>query len=189
TTSAPLSIHALLVDMCDPSIDLRATRSDERRQTPSRWGSSVGARAAINGDFFGYTTYGTVGLAMGSGQRWTDTADNASWALFAAGRDGKISIRPESENLGTTPEAWMREIVGGDPNCLVGGVPQYDTDSHYAERHPRSAVGISRDGKTLILAVVDGRSTSSRGVTTQELGQVLLDLGAWDAMNFDGGGS
>ncbi|MGC4119345.1 MAG: phosphodiester glycosidase family protein [Myxococcales bacterium] len=95
----------------------------------------------------------------------------------------------EAENLGATPEAWMKQIVGGDPSCLVNGVALSSTDSHYDELHPRSAVGLSQDKKTLILLVVDGRRSGSVGVTTYKLGQILLSLGAWDAMNFDGGGS
>ena len=72
----------------------RATKSAERQKTPSAWGTLVGARAAINGDFFNYTNYSTVGLAMGDGEVWAGTADSASWALFAAGKDGRISNHP-----------------------------------------------------------------------------------------------
>ncbi|HEY3450462.1 MAG TPA: phosphodiester glycosidase family protein [Myxococcales bacterium] len=189
TASGPVEYDALFVDLCDPSLDLRATKSAERQRTPSAWGTAVGARAAINGDFFNYTDYSTVGLAMGDGAAWPGTSDNATWALFAAGKDGRVEIRLEAESLGATPEAWMREIVGGDPNCLVAGVAKSSADSHYGQLHPRSAVGLSQDRRLLVLLVVDGRSTASVGVTTFQLGQILLSLGAWDGMNFDGGGS
>jgi hypothetical protein len=56
--------------------------------------------------------------------------------------------------------------------------------------HPRTAAGISRDGKTLYLLVIDGRQPwYSMGATTAELGQWLLALGAWDGINLDGGGT
>jgi exopolysaccharide biosynthesis protein len=54
---------------------------------------------------------------------------------------------------------------------------------------PRTAVGFSRDSSTLYLLVVDGRSTLSAGMTTVQLAAMLQRLGAWHAMNFDGGGS
>jgi exopolysaccharide biosynthesis protein len=58
------------------------------------------------------------------------------------------------------------------------------------ERHPRTAAGVSRDGRTLLLLVVDGRQPGwSVGVTLPELGQMMLDAGAWNAVNLDGGGS
>lgn len=57
------------------------------------------------------------------------------------------------------------------------------------EMHPRTAVGVDRDTKELILLVVDGRQSFSRGYTMAELGKMMLRLGVEDALNFDGGGS
>ena len=57
------------------------------------------------------------------------------------------------------------------------------------EMHPRTAVGVDRDTKELIVLVVDGRRDFSRGYTMVELGNMMLRLGAEDALNLDGGGS
>lgn len=57
-------------------------------------------------------------------------------------------------------------------------------------RHPRTAVGLSRDGRTLIVAVVDGRQPGhSVGLTLPELADLMIKLGADEAINLDGGGS
>ena len=57
-------------------------------------------------------------------------------------------------------------------------------------RHPRTAAGVSRDGRTLLLLVVDGRQAGwSIGATLPELAQMMLEAGAWNAVNLDGGGS
>jgi len=56
-------------------------------------------------------------------------------------------------------------------------------------RHPRSAAGISSDSRYLILLVIDGRRTESAGATEKETALLLRSLGAWDGINFDGGGS
>ncbi|WP_460820625.1 phosphodiester glycosidase family protein [Nocardioides ungokensis] len=54
---------------------------------------------------------------------------------------------------------------------------------------PRTAVGIDHDtGEVLILAI-DGRQSFSRGYTMVELANMMIDLGADDALNLDGGGS
>ena len=64
------------------------------------------------------------------------------------------------------------------------------TISRNAEmRHPRTSVGFSRDSSTLYILTVDGRSQASVGMTLVELASVMRELGAWQAMNFDGGGS
>ena len=56
-------------------------------------------------------------------------------------------------------------------------------------RHPRSAAGISADGKILYLLVIDGRRPGSLGATEAETGLILKCLGADWGLNFDGGGS
>ncbi len=58
-----------------------------------------------------------------------------------------------------------------------------------ADRQPRTAVGSTMDGKKLILVTVDGRQTKSIGMTQTELAYLMLDLGAYNAVNLDGGGS
>jgi hypothetical protein len=57
-------------------------------------------------------------------------------------------------------------------------------------RHPRTAAGVTSDGKTLILLTVDGRQPGvSVGVTLPEMADLMLELGAHDAVALDGGGS
>src|SRR5687767_9406004 len=65
TTNPNWNVHALVVDLTAPGIRFRSTASAERKRTPSAFGRLVGAQAAINGDFFSYTTYGTTGLSAG----------------------------------------------------------------------------------------------------------------------------
>lgn len=55
--------------------------------------------------------------------------------------------------------------------------------------NPRSAFGISQNQKTVYLAAVDGRSSSSKGMTMTELGAFMKYIGAYNAVNLDGGGS
>jgi hypothetical protein len=106
--------------------------------------------------------------------------------------------------LGVTPRlarqkrmAPLALIIGGWPRNLRDGVniagnaaSEEGTISRNAEvRHPRTAVGFSRDSSTLFLVTVDGRSEKSAGMTLTELADAMRDLGAWQALNFDGGGS
>ena len=55
--------------------------------------------------------------------------------------------------------------------------------------HPRTAVGVDQDTGEVLLLVVDGRSSRSRGATMVELADLMVDLGADEAINLDGGGS
>jgi hypothetical protein len=89
----------------------------------------------------------------------------------------------------------IRTLVGGWPRLLTAGVVVGDTASEGAVRsfvemrHPRTAIGFSRDSSRLYLVVVDGRQRHSAGMTIAETARTMRDLGAWDALNLDGGGS
>ncbi|MFC5401763.1 stalk domain-containing protein [Cohnella soli] len=52
----------------------------------------------------------------------------------------------------------------------------------------RTAVGYSKDGATAYLVTVE-ENGGRDGVTLKELQQILVSLGAWKAINLDGGGS
>ena len=55
---------------------------------------------------------------------------------------------------------------------------------------PRTAIGLDKRNRKMIIAVVDGRQPFySQGMTLQELAKLLIDYGAYIAMNMDGGGS
>ena len=185
TTSTPNQIHALYVDLCEPGIAVRATTSGERGQSVPSFGSDVGAVAAINGDFFSYADYSTSGIAFGAGSAWSDTGDDTGTATVAFG-EGRGMILSEGTLVSASAYPWIEDAVSGHPGLLENGA---DTSAVWDERHPRTAAGISEDGETLILVVVDGRSSSSAGMTVAELRDLMRDLGAWDATNLDGGGS
>ena len=69
-----------------------------------------------------------------------------------------------------------------------GSVP--DSFSHtIAGLNPRTAFGVDYDRKKVYLAVVDGRSSNSNGMTMTELGWFMSYIGAYNAVNLDGGGS
>src|SRR6185436_8105455 len=55
------------------------------------------------------------------------------------------------------------------------------------EKHPRTALGWSQ--KEFIWVEVDGRRKDSIGMTLNELGAFMIELGCTEAINLDGGGS
>ncbi len=89
--------------------------------------------------------------------------------------------------LGLTPSIpKLNQLVGGNYKFLHNG--SY-TGSTNADRHPRTFAGISADSSTLYLATVDGRQMGSIGMTYRELSDFMISLGAYYAVNLDGGGS
>jgi lysozyme len=60
--------------------------------------------------------------------------------------------------------------------------------SHFNQRNPRTLIGQKAD-KTMVLVVVEGRSSTSKGVTGDQSADIMLSLGCINAINADGGGS
>lgn len=102
-----------------------------------------------------------------------------------------------STHLSSLSQPVMEAISGG-PRILRDGKVVNEVDQegfslalrlYIPRQHPRSAVGISADGRTLYFFVAEGRLNRSQGATADDTACILRDIGASDAMLFDGGGS
>lgn len=98
-------------------------------------------------------------------------------------------LSPFRPALRTVIGGWPRLIVNGRSVAGVAQIVEGTSRGFTLVRHPRTAVGFSRDSSTLYLVTVDGRSESNAGMTLPELATAMLQLGVYNAMNFDGGGS
>ncbi len=89
--------------------------------------------------------------------------------------DGRIALDPVRD--GYSPE----DIDGVDRANFYNG--------WYLRRNPRTAAGVTADGR-IVLMTVDGRKPGhSVGLSVPEVAAVMRILGARDAINLDGGGS
>lgn len=125
-------------------------------------------------------------------------------AVIVAGRNAPAELRAALRDLraGDSVQITLalapffpREAVGGRPllvrdSAIVADVDTTGQPSFSTGRNPRSAVGLARLGKRLILVAVDGRQKPySDGMSLGELAKLMLSLGANEALNLDGGGS
>lgn len=83
----------------------------------------------------------------------------------------------------------LQLAVCGYPMLIEDGVVQRSFPDWLNSPNPRTAVGLNKEGTTLTLVVVDGRSQVSYGLTLDQLAQLLKTIGLHSALNFDGGGS
>lgn len=79
--------------------------------------------------------------------------------------------------------------ASGGVNYLLRNGEEGDYNNDVLGRHPRTAIGFTEDEKTAYLITVDGRSESSIGMLQSELVEFMIDLGCWNGVNLDGGGS
>ena len=115
----------------------------------------------------------------------------------------KFSFAPELHHLPKTEkrrgikDRWkMKTAVGGGPVLLQNGEIKITNNeelkfvgSAINDKHPRTAMGYTKDNKLIIL-VVQGRFPNiAEGATLGQEARILKDLGCWEALNLDGGGS
>lgn len=145
----------------------------------------------VNADFFRIDSdYSPQGLCVRNGKLLNGTGDRPWFGIM---KDGTPAIGSASDYNGNDSKykTGLAEAVGGRQIIVKNGYI-YDiagTDSFGTIRHPRTAVGIDADGN-VILMVVDGRQPSlSNGASLGDLASLMIDVGAVDALNLDGGGS
>lgn len=124
-------------------------------------------------------------------------------AVLLARGEARISrlakLRPGQKvtiDISTLGLDWSRvdNVVGGGPFLVVAGRKYIDwkeagfKDTFALKRHPRTAVGKTKEGDMWFVAV-DGRQPMSDGATLDEMANIMIALGCTDAINLDGGGS
>lgn len=94
-------------------------------------------------------------------------------------------------NTNIEPNRNWKMMIGGHALLVENGaIKKYTKDvNSIGGVRARTAVGISQDGKTVYIVSAEGRTNRSPGLSLNELSQFMLDLGAFKAMNLDGGGS
>ena len=183
-----LDLHIARVDLREFALRVIASNESERGMTVSEFARKTNAIIAVNADYFDEALR-PVGMAMGSCGVWWKGDPNLKrkQGLVGVGRR-----RAEIQERTMTPKRWMRGAVSGWPLLVrdcepIANLP--GSDAFTRAPHPRTAVGLSKDRKTMYIVVADGRSESVGGLTLPALAHLLHDLGACSAINLDGGGS
>ncbi len=197
----PVVIHIIQADLSTPGLSLLVTPStlggemEYTARTTREFAQEFGVQIAMNANYFDpfvtnslwdfYPKSGdpvnALGLAISNGQ--TISPETYSPALC---------YRPAFANIqwNGCPEGTTQAVAGAPVFVVDGQVAMWDAVTLDSSAEPRSAVAVSADGHTLWLIVVDGRQNDySEGLTLAELGQVVVALGGYSALNLDGGGS
>jgi uncharacterized lipoprotein YddW (UPF0748 family) len=210
TTGGNCRVFLATVDLLDPRVSIRTTSAlanppvgaDSTLTTVPAWRTSTGARVAINANFFATLSGGNsdiLGLSVSNGvvvspARLFGTGNPDPAIVFGSDRIAKVDYIAPGFTTG------VHNAVAGIGPSNTDSVPGtfLVTDGQNTgatarvdplNRNPRTAIGVSRDGTRLFLFVVDGRQTSSVGMTLPEVADFLIKRGVWRAINLDGGGS
>ena len=100
----------------------------------------------------------------------------------------EITINIRTSTNGFPDHIDIDEAIGGSGHIILqdGEI----TNIGNPECHPRTFMGINKEGTKIYSIVIDGRNSAiSAGITLDDQGYVLKALGGWHGVNLDGGGS
>lgn len=144
-----------------------------------------------NADFFNTTTYIPYGVCYRDGVAVKTSFSREDCNVFVISKDNTAYCLTTEEY--TLFKDQVREAVCGRSTLLLKNGEQLDQSSNtmpVATMEPRTAIGVSQDGKEVYLMVVDGRNFYySNGADLLDLMNLMSACGASDALNLDGGGS
>ena len=204
STPHKMVVHALGIDLQTSAPQFLVTPPVRQSGPPlcsqktSDFLSSSGVQIAVNADGFTYadpTQFDPKVYCPSGGDPVTPVG-------YAASR-GKIYVNPKQSDpvlainqsniiQVVQPNGFVKidgqvfNAVSGDRMLVINGQTVSGLDNTRLD--PRTAVGLSRDKRFLILVVVDGRETST-GATFVELAALMISFGCYTAMAMDGGGS
>ena len=188
--------HGLSFRPCSPdNLPVTGQRQTILEQAVSAERAGVNVLYGINADVFGGYRADLPGQTVPMGVLYIDekpyqdfhhaSAENVFYIM----RNGKVKIdkydrfQEDLKKVRHAVGAWHTLVWDGKK----ADVPQ---DMLGLEAHPRTFAGVTQDGQTVFLYVLDGRQENwSMGLQMQDMIDICAATGCWRAVNFDGGGS
>lgn len=148
------------------------------------------AIGGINGGGFKDDALGTGGkpdgLLMQDG-KLINGYEYSSYKVVGLDYDNKLIVS-NSTSYSALKKLNVRDAVSFGPVIVINGQPTIYSGTGGYGIHPRSAIGQRKDGAILML-VIDGRQVDSLGATLKNVQDIMLQYGAYNAFNLDGGAS
>jgi len=163
------------------------------KETVSKIVKDKKAILGINGGFFGASKESEhTGLLIDEGLYYNPP--NAAFVEFIYYKSGIteiINMVEYDKRILSDLQANTNWAIGTSYSLIQKGkinLENADKFSHSKNREPRTMLGQKFD-HSFILVVADGRKTNTKGLTAQQQAEVMLELGCYNAVNLDGGGS
>lgn len=187
----PVALYAARVDLKTAGIGFMVTPSngDAPLETngakTSTFLKQFQCQLAVNASPFSPVDEGEgkprdiLGLSASRGDVYSNP--HGSHAAMLIAKDNRVTFAEPPIDT-----AHVYDAISGFGMLLKDGANTGEND----QRHPRTAAGTSQDGRYLYLLVIDGRQPEySVGCTTRETADWMKQIGAFTALNLDGGGS
>ncbi|GAA0085837.1 hypothetical protein UT300007_22760 [Clostridium sp. CTA-7] len=181
------------VDINNKNVSIEAaTPNDEsayglqpvRKQAEALLAKGEQVVAGVNADFYNMATGEPVGIFVKDGVVIKEQAPG--WKFFGILKDGTPVIG--DSNKFNEVKGNLEEALGGNA-ILVKNGQVFETTDTGANKEPRTAVGIKSNGNVFFLTLDGRQEPYSAGASMKDLAELMISMGAVEALNLDGGGS
>src|SRR6266702_3633353 len=198
------AVNALRIDLHDPDVQVFSDPPctncpfgyETLGLTTSGFLKAYGVQAAVDANFYApccSATPGTpmdvIGLSISKGRVVSaqESPTDATALLFRTNKQAIII----NTNWPPTNTAGIYTAVSGHYPLVIKGVNVgNDATSTIPGLQPRTAAGVSQDGRYLYLITIDGRQLGySDGAIDPQTADWLIRFGSYNGINLDGGGS
>ncbi len=141
-----------------------------------------------NASFYNMTTGQPTGVAYIDGVSFGTASYDSFFAIL---KDGTAVVDYRANVKNYTGDKAIMHAVGGSQWLVRDGkdVTANATGAYNTDRHCRTCVGITADGKVVMMSLDGRQEPFSCGGTMHELAQIMLEANCVAAINLDGGGS
>lgn len=190
----PIVVHVATVDLRTPGLSLVPTADASGGCIPARtttgFAREHGVKLAVNTQFFYPCPDMEHPEELTPGQLLRPVGRAAVAGEVIIGRrwnGNTVFIAPDGEVSLFEPPAELHHAFSGRYRLVVEGRATTVEDGVLA---PRLALAFDRERRWMSIVLVDGRQRGySEGLSLPELSALLVELGAYDAIELDGGGS
>ena len=146
--------------------------------------------AGINASGFADDALGTggkvAGLVMQDGKVVNELSN--SYGSVVGITEDNVLVVSNSFTMSNLQKLKVRDAAEFGPVIIINGQPTITSGNGGYGIQPRTAIAQRQDGAVLFL-VIDGRQKDSVGATLKNVQDILLQYGAYNAFNLDGGAS
>ncbi len=193
STGKRIESFVIEIDTKNKNVSIEAsTPNDEsayglqpvRKQAEALLAKGENVVAGVNADFYNMATGEPNGVLLKDGVIIKNHPESRKF--FGILKDGSAVIG--DYNKFNEVKDNVEEALGGNA-ILVKDGQVFETPQTGADKEPRTAVGIKSNGNVFFITVDGRQEPYSAGLSMDDLAQLMISMGAIQALNLDGGGS
>lgn len=184
TTVDTVNIYANYMDNQNEVLGMQKT-TDQVAAAEAKHEEPYSVVVAINASYYNTSTGKPTGAFVMEGNDVTTESQGNAYPFFAILKDGTAMIGAKGEY--SSYKGQIAEAIGGYIHLVKDGAICSGLDQ--SKKYPRQTIGLTADGKVIIMTADGNQAPKSDGLTVQEQAEVMLEMGCIEALHLDGGAS